>query len=122
MLYINCPHCGEHRDESEFVYAGEAYIPRPQEPDKVTDTEWGDYLFCRRNPKGEQFEQWQHVHGCRKLFVVKRHTVTNDILATGTLAELRADWQQTLTAVFDSGSSATPLLCENTTKKAGVRK
>ena len=98
MLYLYCPHCGEHRDEEEFSYAGEAYIPRPNDPDSLTDEAWGDYVFMRRNPKGWFWEQWSHTAGCRKVMAVKRHTVTNQVAASYTLAEGKAHFVQDLQA------------------------
>jgi heterotetrameric sarcosine oxidase delta subunit len=41
MLQINCPWCGP-RDQSEFGYAGEAHIKRPENPDDLSDAEWVD--------------------------------------------------------------------------------
>lgn len=87
MFLIYCPHCGEERDEQEFHHAGEPYIVRPQDPDNASDEEWGDYVFFRENPKGWIWEQWTHNSGCRKMVVVKRNNVTNEIAATYTLAE-----------------------------------
>ena len=81
MLLIKCPWCGE-RDESEFSYGGEADIARPADPDSLTDAEWADYLFNRRNPKGVHREQWNHASGCRRWFVAERDTVTYVISAT----------------------------------------
>ncbi|MGU9956723.1 MAG: sarcosine oxidase subunit delta [Arenicellales bacterium WSBS_2016_MAG_OTU3] len=78
MLLIKCPWCGE-RDQSEFSCGGEAHIARPLEPDQLSDEEWGDYLFMRKNPKGIQLEQWVHAAGCRKWFNVARDTVTYKI-------------------------------------------
>ena len=60
MLHIFCPHCGELRSEEEFHAAGQAHIPRPLDPNACTDEQWGDYLFMRKNPKGQHFEQWLH--------------------------------------------------------------
>ncbi|MEC7790868.1 MAG: sarcosine oxidase subunit delta, partial [Pseudomonadota bacterium] len=51
MLSIECPWCGS-RDQSEFSYGGEAHIVRPKEPEKLSDEDWGDYLFNRKNTKG----------------------------------------------------------------------
>jgi sarcosine oxidase subunit delta len=90
MLHLHCPHCNESRDEQEFSYAGEAYIARPLQPDAVDDAIWGDYLFMRRNTKGWFWEQWQHVAGCRKVFVVRRHTASYEIAGSWTLAEGKA--------------------------------
>lgn len=75
MLLITCPWCGE-RDEGEFSYGGEADIPRPAVPHELTDAEWADYLFMRKNPKGPHRELWVHTHGCRRWFAVQRDTVT----------------------------------------------
>lgn len=78
MLLIACPWCGE-RDESEFSYAGEAHIARPLETEKLSDEEWADYLFMRKNTKGLHREQWLHAAGCRRFFNVERDTVTYKI-------------------------------------------
>lgn len=87
MLYIYCPFCGEHRDEQEFQNAGEAYIARPNLEEEISDEVWGDYVFMRSNRKGLIWEQWEHVSGCRKVVVVNRNNVTNEIKGTYTLAE-----------------------------------
>lgn len=87
MLKLTCPFCRATREEEEFSYAGEAYIARPAKPEAISDHEWGDYLFMRKNPKGWHWEQWQHSAGCRKVFAVKRHTVTYEIAGCWTLAE-----------------------------------
>ena len=78
MLLIECPWCGA-RDESEFTYGGEAHVIRPENPDGVSDEEWADYLFYRRNPKGDHLEQWSHAAGCRRWFNVERDTLTYEI-------------------------------------------
>ena len=44
MLQIECPWCGR-RDESEFSYAGEAHIVRPEDPFSLSDGQWAEYLF-----------------------------------------------------------------------------
>jgi sarcosine oxidase, subunit delta len=75
MLIIPCPWCGP-RDQGEFAYGGEAHIARPKDPDALTDEEWGDYLFMRKNPRGRHLEQWGHAFGCRRWFNVERDTVT----------------------------------------------
>ena len=80
MLLISCPWCGP-RDESEFACGGEAHIARPTDPDRLSDAEWADYLFMRKNPKGVHFERWVHRLGCRRWFNMARNTVTHDILA-----------------------------------------
>ena len=80
MFVIHCPYCGE-REETEFHQGGEAHIERPKDPDKLTDEEWADYLFMRKNTKGLFLERWVHRHGCRRWFNVARDTHTNEILA-----------------------------------------
>ncbi|NLR74373.1 MULTISPECIES: sarcosine oxidase subunit delta [Leeia] len=89
MLQFRCPFCEEVREEEEFSYAGEAYIVRPAEPEAVDDATWGDYVFMRKNPKGWHWEQWQHTGGCRKVFAVKRSTITHEIAGCWTLAEAK---------------------------------
>ena len=88
MFRIHCPFCNETRDEEEFACAGEAFIARP--PEGVSDAAWGDYLFMRRNTKGWFWEQWQHVAGCRKVLVVRRHTASYEVSGSWTLADGKA--------------------------------
>jgi heterotetrameric sarcosine oxidase delta subunit len=78
MLLIACPWCGP-RDESEFACGGEAHIARPTDPEKLSDAEWADYLFMRRNPKGVHYERWMHRLGCRRWFNLARNTITHEI-------------------------------------------
>lgn len=80
MLLINCPYCG-YRDETEFHYGGEANIIRPSNPDDLSDNEWADYLFMRKNTKGLYNERWSHSAGCRRWFIVQRNTITNKIVS-----------------------------------------
>ena len=54
MFIINCPYCGE-RDQQEFKAGGEAHIERPKQPTELSDDEWAEYLFMRKNIKGIQF-------------------------------------------------------------------
>ena len=78
MFIIKCPFCGE-RDQSEFSSGGEAHIVRPKQPTELTDDEWADYLFMRKNTRGLFLEQWNHSLGCRQWFLVERNTVTYEI-------------------------------------------
>ncbi len=78
MMLISCPWCGP-RDESEFTCGGEAHIVRPKDPDALSDPEWAEYLFMRKNPKGLHREQWNHAAGCRRWFNVERDTVSYQI-------------------------------------------
>ena len=88
MLRSECPHSGP-RDEIEFSCGGEAHIPRPKEPDKLSDAEWADYLFMRDNPKGVLAERWCHIIGCRRWFNVERDTVSHEILRVYAMGEPR---------------------------------
>ena len=56
MFLINCPYCDE-RDQSEFSAGGEAHIERPKHPTELSDDQWAEYLFMRKNIKGVQFER-----------------------------------------------------------------
>ena len=79
MFIINCPYCGE-RDQAEFSCGGEAHIVRPKNPPDLTDDQWAEYLFLRKNNKGLQFERWSHAFGCRQWFNVARNTTTDEII------------------------------------------
>lgn len=92
MLRLHCPFCDEIRDEEEFAWAGEAWIARPENPDALDDAAWADYVFMRTNPKGWAWEQWQHVAACRKVFAVRRHTVTHEVAGSWTLAQGKRLW------------------------------
>ena len=86
MFFIKCPYCGE-RDQTEFSCHGEAHIARPENPETLTDEEWGEYLFIRSNKKGIHYERWTHDHGCRRWYNVIRDTVSDEILATYKMGE-----------------------------------
>ena len=79
MLHIHCPYCDQARAEDEFHYKGEAHIVRPSDPQSISDEEWGQYLFHRKNIKGAHREMWYHSAGCRKIINVIRNTVTYQI-------------------------------------------
>lgn len=85
-MLINCPHCGP-RDETEFSCGGEGHIARPHDTETLSDAQWADYLFMRKNPKGVHYERWTHTRGCRRWFNVARHTVTHEILAVYKMGE-----------------------------------
>ena len=86
MLLITCPYCGP-RDESEFSCGGEAHIARPTDSMALSDAEWADYLFMRKNPKGLHHEQWRHTRGCGRWFNVLRDTVSYRVHATWRIGE-----------------------------------
>ena len=87
MLMIPCPWCGE-RAEVEVAYGGEGGLSRPVVPGDLSDGEWADYVYFRKNPKGTHCELWHHVHGCGRYFEVVRDTVDNRVLGS---AESGAD-------------------------------
>jgi sarcosine oxidase subunit delta len=86
MLLIDCPWCGP-RPEGDFTYGGEAHIARPSRPEVLSDEEWGDYLFMRKNPKGAHREQWCHSAGCRRWFNAERDTVSYKFTAIYRIGE-----------------------------------
>jgi sarcosine oxidase subunit delta len=86
MLLIRCPYCGE-RPELEFAYGGQAHLARPTDPAALSDQDWADYLYMRRNRKGVHAERWRHVHGCARFFNALRDTTTDQFLATYRVGE-----------------------------------
>lgn len=82
MFLIYCPYCCEHREEEEFHAVGQAHLSRPLDPESLTDQEWADFLYFRKNPRGMHRELWVHAAGCRKYFNVARHTQSYEIFAT----------------------------------------
>ena len=82
MFLIHCPYCDEALPELEFEYAGQAHLDRPEDPAALSDAEWRDYLFTRRNIRGNHAEQWRHSHGCARYFNAVRNTVTDKFLVT----------------------------------------
>lgn len=76
MMQVPCPWCGP-RHADEFAYVGEA-AARP-DPAAATQEEWRAYLYLRRNGAGWTAERWYHRMGCRRYFLVERHTVGNEI-------------------------------------------
>ncbi|MGI9236271.1 MAG: sarcosine oxidase subunit delta [Woeseiaceae bacterium] len=90
MFLITCPFCGE-RAETEFSYGGEAGISRPADPDSLDDAAWADYLFMRKNPRGDHRELWNHAQGCRRWFEVERDTVTYTIKTSRKLQSAGGD-------------------------------
>ena len=54
---------------------------------KMTDAEWADYLFLRKNTKGVHLERWVHTKGCRRWFNMARSTVTHEIKAIYKMGE-----------------------------------
>jgi sarcosine oxidase, subunit delta len=79
MIRISCPYCGP-RNSNEFIYFGELEVRPPV--GEVSEAQWRDYLYAKKNPAGLTTEKWQHSAGCGKFFVAERHTVTNEVWRT----------------------------------------
>ena len=79
MIIVPCPWCGP-RNSADLRYVGESR-PRP-DPNAATPADWRAYLHERRNPLGWTTETWHCRAGCRRYFVVERHSATNEIRAS----------------------------------------
>jgi sarcosine oxidase, subunit delta len=77
MFLIECPNCGA-RNVTEFRFGGEVNA----RPDGDEEREWAAYLYARTNTLGVQTEWWFHRTGCRRWFLARRHTMTNEVLET----------------------------------------
>jgi len=78
MLTITCPFCGP-RNETEFVHGGPLRVPRPNDPQALSDTEWVAYLTITENPLGLVKEKWWHVRGCGEWVTIERDTRSHDV-------------------------------------------
>ena len=78
MLRITCPFCGP-RSETEFSFGGPVSSKRPDAPEKLSDSDWVNYLSVVPNPMGPVRENWFHAKGCGRWLTVERDTVTHDI-------------------------------------------
>ncbi len=76
-MRLSCPICGE-RDRREFYYVGAA-LERPSED--AGAQAWENYVHLRENPAGELDELWCHESGCGGWLIVKRNTVSHQILS-----------------------------------------
>ena len=54
MLEIKCPYCGK-RSQNEFSYGGDASVKRPQLGKEISDKEWDDFVYFRRQSKRKAF-------------------------------------------------------------------
>ena len=80
MLLLECPYCGVKAEETELTPGYEAHLKRFGPGS--SDTEFEDYMFARKNPKGVHFERWRHVYGCGKWFLAARDTNTLEVFGT----------------------------------------
>ncbi len=104
MLKLECPCCGVEAEETEFAAGGEAHLKRYAAGS--ADSDFTDYLFTRKNPRGVHFERWRHAFGCGKWFHAARDTATLEVFATysaqtseppadviATIKARRPDWE-----------------------------
>lgn len=78
MKIMTCPVNGP-RPVSEFVYWGE--MREMPDPDRVTDSEWADYVFNRNGAPGVKKEWWYHTPSGVWL-IVERDTERDEIKRT----------------------------------------
>lgn len=83
MMQVNCPHCGE-RAQNEFSYV--------RSMDSIVSLEMPAaeamaMLYTRSNPKGVSDELWRHSYGCRQFLILRRHTVSHEILKVSPYGE-----------------------------------
>ena len=86
MLEIKCPYCG-NRSQNEFAYGGDATVKRPELNTEVSDQDWDNFVYYRKNPRGKHLELWHHISGCRQWFKVLRNTATHEIIQTMEMKE-----------------------------------
>jgi heterotetrameric sarcosine oxidase delta subunit len=86
MLEIKCPYCGK-RSQNEFSYGGDASVTRPKLGKEISDQEWNEFIYLRKNPRGKHSEFWHHVSGCRQWLKVLRCTATHEIFKTAKIDE-----------------------------------
>ncbi len=86
MLLIPCPYCGK-RPEIEFTYGGQAHLVRPQDPSRLDDQQWAEYLYMRTNTKGVHAERWRHARGCGRFFNALRDTTSDQFVTTYQIGE-----------------------------------
>ena len=79
MLRLNCPYCGLC-DETEFSYHGEANLHRPA--GEAGQEAFYEFVYLRKNPRGDHEELWQHTAGCRAFLKVRRNTQTHEVLGS----------------------------------------
>lgn len=86
MLEIKCPYCG-NRSQNEFTYGGDATVKRPELNTEISDQDWDNFVYYRKNPRGKHLELWHHISGCRQWFKVLRNTATHEIIQTMEMKE-----------------------------------
>ncbi|MEM9854943.1 MAG: sarcosine oxidase subunit delta [Pseudomonadota bacterium] len=86
-MIIPCPICGE-RDAREFSYKGHvSFLDRPAP--EAGDEAWDAYLHTRENIAGIVDELWCHEAGCGAWIVVRRNTITHEIIGSWLAKEMK---------------------------------
>jgi sarcosine oxidase, subunit delta len=79
MQLFPCPFCGD-RDESEFLFLGEAGKVRPSGGRDVSDADWEAYLHLRSPKAGREAGIWRHMP-CGEVFLMERDTLSHAVLS-----------------------------------------
>ena len=109
MLQLFCPHCGEHREEEEFHYKGQAHIARPTDPDGCSDQEWGEYLYFRKKPREVFITRSGYTRRVAANFSMSLETLAvtkylNPILSVNSRARRRdGEWSYGTSSSFSRG-------------------
>lgn len=83
MQLFSCPFCGP-RDETEFLFGGEAGKVRPEPAPDISAEDWSSFLHRVKNPRGDTREIWVH-QTCGEFFLMERNTVDHTVAATHSL-------------------------------------
>ena len=59
----------------------------PELNTEISDQDWDNFVYYRKNPRGNHLELWHHISGCRQWFKVLRNTATHDIIQTMEMKE-----------------------------------
>jgi sarcosine oxidase subunit delta len=79
-MRIRCPFCAE-RDSSEFTFAGDASVRRPDPEAPDAAARFFEAVYLRDNPAGRYEELWYHGSGCRSWLRVTRDTRTHEVFS-----------------------------------------
>ncbi len=89
MKIMTCPLNGP-RNISEFVWGGD--VKHSPDPSACSDGDWAEHLFLEDNVAGEVTEWWLHAPS-NNWFIARRNTITDEILATMTVASYFATFE-----------------------------
>lgn len=91
MKIMTCPLNGP-RNISEFICGRE--VKEMPDPSACSDQAWAAHLFLEDNIAGEVVEWWMHVP-TSYWFIVRRNTITEEIIETYTVGEFFGEPQET---------------------------